>query len=76
MLQLVFVNRQNGVGCSGKEVFLLVFLFVTGMHWEGGDLAPSAGFVIHSGVTRFMIGRLFRNADFVRGALGFYESSL
>lgn len=37
----VFVNRRNGVGCSGKEVFLLVFLFVTGMHWEGETWRPA-----------------------------------
>ena len=59
-----------------KRSLSLCFLFVMGMHWERGDLAPITGFVIHSGVPRFMIGRLFRNAEFVHGALGFYESSL
>lgn len=59
-----------------KRALPLCFLSVTGTHWERGGLAPRAGFVIRSGVTRFMIGRLFRNSDFVHGALGFYESSL
>lgn len=61
--QLVFVNRWNSVGSSCKEVFILVF-FVTGVRWERGDLAQGAGFVVHSGVTRFMIGRLFGNVAF------------
>lgn len=59
-----------------KRSLSLCFLFVAGMHWERGDLALRAGFVIHSGVTRSMTGRLFRNSDFVHGALGFYELSL
>ena len=59
-----------------KRALPLCFVSVMGTHWERGGLAPRAGFVIRSGVTRFMIGRLFRNSDFVHGALGFYESSL
>lgn len=75
MQQLVFVNRWNQQLVLARGLYPCVFV----CHWHAlgeGDLAPRAGFVIRSGVDfRFMIGRLFQNADFVHGALGFYESS-